>query len=78
MIQLYNKETGALIGQINEAQLAFLTSNLEEEDVDDTDYYLNEAMLDLLVADGADADLVALLRRAIDENGEVEFYWERT
>lgn len=77
MIQLYNKETGALIGQISEAQLAFLTSNLEEEDVDDVDYYLNEAMIDLLVADGADAGLVALLRQAVDENGEVEFYWER-
>ena len=73
MIQLYNKETGALIGQISEAQLAFLTSNLEEEDVDDVDYYLNEAMIDLLVEDGADAALISLLRQAIDETGEVEF-----
>ncbi|MBK6324812.1 MAG: galactosyldiacylglycerol synthase [Chloroflexi bacterium] len=77
MIQLYNKETGALIGQISEAQLAFLTSNLEEEDVDDVDYYLNEAMIDLLVEDGADAALISLLRQAIDETGEVEFYWQR-
>ncbi|MBK6711413.1 MAG: galactosyldiacylglycerol synthase [Chloroflexi bacterium] len=77
MIQLYNKETGALIGQISEAQLAFLTSNLEEEEVDDVDYYLNEAMIDLLVEDGADAALISLLRQAIDETGEVEFYWQR-
>ena len=77
MIQLYNKETGALIGQISEAQLAFLTSNLDEEEVDDVDYYLNEAMIDLLVEDGADAALISLLRQAIDETGEVEFYWQR-
>ncbi|MCB8983785.1 MAG: galactosyldiacylglycerol synthase [Ardenticatenaceae bacterium] len=77
MVQLHNKETGALIGEISEAQLAFLINNLEEEDVDDVDYYLDEAMVDLLAADGADAGLVAMLRQALDENGEVEFYWER-
>lgn len=77
MIQLFNKETDALIGEIDETQLAFLTSQLEEEDVDDVDYYLDEAMLDLLVEDGASAELIALLRQALDENGEVEFRWER-
>ncbi len=77
MIQLFNKETDALIGEISEEQLAFLISNLEEEDVDDVDYYLDEAMIDLLVEDGADAALVALLRQAVDENGEIEFRWER-
>lgn len=77
MIQLFNKETDALIGEIDETQLAFLVSHLEEEDVDDVDYYLDEAMLDLLVEDGASAELIALLRQALDENGEVEFRWER-
>jgi len=77
MIQLFNKETDALIGEISEEQLAFLISNLEEEDVDDVDYYLDEAMIDLLVEDGADAALVALLRQAVDENGEIEFRWEQ-
>ena len=77
MIQLFNKETDALIGEIDETQLAFLTNHLEEEDVDDVDYYLDEAMLDLLVEDGASAELIALLRQALDENGEVEFRWER-
>jgi len=78
MIQLFDKETNALIGEIDEQQLAFLVSNLEEEDVDDVEYYLNEAMLDLLVEDGADAELVALFRKIIDETGEVEFRWQRT
>lgn len=78
MIQLFDKETNALIGKIDEQQLAFLVSNLEEEDVDDVEYYLNEAMLDLLVEDGADAELVALFRKIIDETGEVEFRWQRT
>ncbi|MBP6472297.1 MAG: galactosyldiacylglycerol synthase [Chloroflexi bacterium] len=77
MIQLFDKETNALIGEIDEQQLAFLVSNLEEEDVDDVEYYLNEAMLDLLVEDGADPELVALFRKIIDETGEVEFRWQR-
>ncbi|MBK8987508.1 MAG: galactosyldiacylglycerol synthase [Chloroflexi bacterium] len=77
MIQLFDKATDALIGEVSEAQLAFLVSNLEEEDVDDIDYYLDEATLDLLAAEGADPDLISLLRQALDQHGELEFRWEQ-
>ncbi len=75
MIQLFNNETDAFIGEISDDQLRFLVKELVEETSEDTDYYLNEATLDLLAEDGAPADLIALLRGALDENGEVEIRW---
>lgn len=75
MIQLFNNETDVFIGEISDDQLRFLVKELVEETSEDTDYYLNEATLDLLAEDGAPADLIALLRGALDENGEVEIRW---
>jgi hypothetical protein len=75
MIQLYNNDTNAFIGEISDDQLQFLIDELVEEDLDDTNYYLNEATLDLLAEDGAPAEVIALLRSALDENGEVEIRW---
>jgi hypothetical protein len=77
MIQLFNNETNAFIGEISDDQLQFLINELVEEEPGDTDYYLNEATLDLLAEDGAPAELIALLRQALDEDGEVEIRWKR-
>jgi hypothetical protein len=77
MIELYNEETGALIGEITEDQLRFLVGELEEESLEDVDYYLSEATVDMLEADGADPALVGLLRQALDDHGEVDVIWKR-
>lgn len=77
MIKLYNEDTGALIGEISESQLQFLTGELVEESLEDVDYYLSEATVDMLEADGADPALIALLRKALDEHGEVNIMWEK-
>jgi hypothetical protein len=77
MIQLYNEETGALIGEINAKQLSFLIDELEEDSIEDMDYYLSEATVEMLEVDGADPALIALLRRALDEHGEVDIVWKR-
>ena len=77
MIKLYNKETNAYIGEINEAELKFLVKELTEETYDDQDYYLDEQTLAYLEREGADADLAALFKKAFDEHGEVEIRWER-
>ncbi len=77
MIQLFNNDTNAFIGEISDDQLQFLIDELVEEDPEDTNYYLNEATLDLLAEDGAPAEVIALLRGALDENGEVEVRWAR-
>ena len=77
MIKLYNNETDAYIGEINEAELKFLVRELTEEDYDDQDYYLDENTLAYLESEGADEALVALLQKAFDEHGEVEIRWKR-
>jgi hypothetical protein len=77
MIELYNEETGALIGEITEDQLRFLVGELEEESLEDVDYYLSEATVDMMEADGADQALIGLLRQALDDHGEVDVLWKR-
>ena len=77
MIQLYNEETGSLIGEISAKQLSFLVDELEEDSLEDMNYYLSEATVDMLEFDGADPALIALLRQALDEHGEVDVVWKR-
>ena len=77
MIKLYNENTETLIGEITEEQLKFLVGEMEEESLEDRDYYLSEATVDMLEADGADADLVTLLRQALDNHGEVDIIWRK-
>jgi hypothetical protein len=77
MIQFRDKETGAALGEMTEAQLQFLIDNLEEESSEDTDYYLNPTMLEMLQEKNADPDLMALLRAALGDREEMEIEWNR-
>lgn len=77
MITLYDNDTNQQIGQITEAELHFLFDHLEEESLEDRDYYLMGATVDLLESEGADEQLVALLRQAIGNRDGVEIRWER-
>jgi hypothetical protein len=75
MLNLYNNDTGALLGQISEAELKTLIQNLEEESAADQDYYIMADTVDLLAARGADARLVELLRTAIGDQEGIEICW---
>ena len=76
MAKLYNKDSGALLGEINEQQLQFLVDELEEEDSTDHDYYINRDQVDIFEENGADAQLVQMLRAALGENEDMEIRWE--
>ncbi len=76
MITLYDLKTGEPIGEITQAQLDFLTSQLEEESATDTDYYINEATLDYFAKQGADASLISLLRSALAGRADMDIRWE--
>ncbi len=78
MIQLHDKDTGALIGTITEEQLEFLIGELEEESGEDQDYYINEDTIDIFEEAGADKALVSLLRGALKGRTEMEVRWSRT
>jgi hypothetical protein len=77
MIHLFHDETGAPVGTITEDQLQYLVDQLEEESPGDTDYYINRETLDLFEENGADRDLVAVLRAALGTRDEMEVRWER-
>jgi len=77
MVLLYNKETGVLIGGISEEQFQFLVNHLEEESEEDTDYYINQATLEMFEQEGAEPSLLNLLRKALGEKEGIEIQWKR-
>jgi processive 1,2-diacylglycerol beta-glucosyltransferase len=78
MIELRDKDSGALIGDITEAQLKFMIDQLEEEYSEDTDYYINQPTLDMFESAGADPGLLNTLRKALGKREDMEIRWSRT
>jgi hypothetical protein len=64
------------IGVISDAQLKFLVDQLEEEHDEDQDYYIDRDTLELLMDNGAEPELVALLEKAIGDDDEMDIAWE--
>ncbi len=77
MINLREKGTDKPLGQISEAQLQYLIDHLEEEWLEDQDYAITPLLLEHFEAQGADPELVALLRNALGERDETEIVWSR-
>jgi hypothetical protein len=77
MIDLYNASTNRLIGTITEADLQVLVDGLEEESLQDQDYYINQATIDLLADGRATLHLMGLLRTALGSSEGVDIRWER-
>jgi hypothetical protein len=78
MIRLHDAERGTPIGTITEEQLQFLMDELEEESAEDRDYYISADTVDMLEENGADRELVTLLRNAVAEGDGVDIRWSRS
>jgi processive 1,2-diacylglycerol beta-glucosyltransferase len=77
MIDLYDDATNHLVGSITEADLQVLVDALEEESLEDHDYYIDAATIDV-VADGrASEHLVKVLRAALGAKEGVDLRWQR-
>ena len=76
MIHLYDKDTGAALGSITEAHLKFLIEQLEEEDLEDQDYYIDDATLDWFEDNGAAPTLIKLLRGALGNREGMDIRWK--
>ena len=74
-VQLYDAEQGTRLGTISDEQLQQLTDSLEEESLTAQDYYLTADTIDMLESDGADPQLVALLRNALGEREGMDIRW---
>lgn len=78
MVQLFDKQSGTEFGTITDDQFQFLVDHLEEESSDDDDYYLNRTTVDILEGAGADAELLAVLRRGLGDRDEMDLRWTRS
>jgi hypothetical protein len=76
MVQLYDDQTGDLIGPITKAQLQYLVDQLEEEDTEDQNYYIDRATLDWFDEHKVDPALEALLRKAMGDRDGMDIRWE--
>lgn len=77
MIRIYDETTGTKYGTISEAQLQALMEHLEEESREDTDYYINQATVDMLEQKQVDKVLVQLLRVALGDREDMDIRWVR-
>jgi hypothetical protein len=77
MPKLYNKKTGAVLGEISESDVECLVDVLEEEDSKDVDYFIDDATVDILEDNGASPELVDLLRAAIGATDGIDVRWEK-
>jgi hypothetical protein len=77
MPRLFRLDNGETIGEITAAQLQFLVDQLEEEDDEDTDYFIDRDTLELLSDNGADPDLLALIEKAMGDDDEIDVAWEK-
>jgi processive 1,2-diacylglycerol beta-glucosyltransferase len=76
MIRLFDGDTEAEVGQITDVQLEQLVENLVEETIDEYSWNINATALSSLEGNGADPDLIAMLRRALGNRGSMELRYE--
>lgn len=77
MINLHEKGTNRPLGTINEEQFQYLVDQLEEESLEDHDYSISSTLLELFDSEGADPELVSLLREALGGQDEIEIVWSK-
>lgn len=77
MIDLHDAERGTRLGTISDEQLQFLADALEEESLEDKDYYISADTIDMLEEDGADRQLLEILRGALGEREGMDVRWSR-
>jgi hypothetical protein len=75
MIEIYNKRSGEYIGTISQEQLRFLQDQMEEESLQDKDYSITPLEVEYFLGQGADPELVDLLRSALGDKQEVVIMW---
>jgi hypothetical protein len=79
MIAVSDKESGASIGSITDAQLQILVDHLEETDLKDQDYYIDRRTINMIKTVAVDyAAVLDMLERAIGDRDAVDIVWARS
>jgi uncharacterized protein YggU (UPF0235/DUF167 family) len=77
VIDVYKQASNELVGSITEADLKVLSDALEEEGVDDQDYYITAATIDVIADGRATEHLIGLLRKALGTSEGIDIRWLR-
>jgi len=77
MYYLYNDRSGELLGKLSYYQLQWLRSRMEEESLEDKDYSITPLELGFFEAEGADPEMIEMLRSALGDKEEVIIRWEK-
>ena len=75
-ICLFDKESGANLGEIAHEDMKLLIDQLEEEHSRDRDYFIDTNTIDILEHAGASPRLLALLREIVGSSEGVDIRWE--
>ena len=76
MYRLMDIEHDNEIGIITEDQVQFLIDNLEEEGVEDRDYYIDPDALNFLAENGCDEELLTMLTEALEGRVNINARYE--
>jgi hypothetical protein len=77
MPRLLLKDGNRYLGAISDADVKVLIDELEEEDIADTDYFIDRDTVDILETSGASKTLVDMLLAAIGDSEGVDVRWEK-
>ena len=77
MPRLLLKDGNRDLGAISDADVKVLIDELEEEDMADTDYFIDSDTVDILEASGASKAMVAMLLAAIGDSDGIDVRWEK-
>jgi len=76
MIALYDVTSGAKVGRITESQLQALIDWMEEESIEDRDYYLTAEDCELMEEQGIDPTLITVLREALKGREDMDLRYQ--
>ena len=76
MYRLTDIEHDYEIGIITEDQVQFLIDNLEEEGIEDQDYYIDPDALSFFAENGCDEELLTMLTEALEGRVNIDVRYE--
>ena len=77
-IRIFDKDSGALLGEITHDDLQLMVDQFEEESSTDQDYFIDAATIDLLHEAGASPALEKLLRECVGTSEGIDIRWEES
>ena len=77
MARIILKDGNRSLGAVSDADVKVLIDELEEEDIADTDYFIDGATVSILEEAGASKALVDMLLAAIGNSDGIDIRWEK-